>query len=313
MARSVWPFTLLGSALLLLAGCGFVERAERPAWRAQAEKVCLSEARVKLSGYVEEQPAIDGPGICGLEHPLRVSALKDGAIPLDKPLIVDCPMVAALNDWLDQVVQPAATARFGVGVTELEVFGAYSCRTVDNLPGEKLSEHSFGNAVDVSGFGLADGRKIVIVREWKKSDTQEAAFLHEAHAGACGYFTTVLGPGSDAFHYNHFHLDLAMHGRTNTGPRRYCKPTPAPNLLPPPGRPDGLPPAPDVDEPMDVAHAKIRSAPSYAATPVDLHGPDFAFPSAPGTEETQLVPPTLPAQRDVDMNATSANAASNDD
>ena len=305
MARSVRPFVLLGASLFLLAGCGLIQRAERPAWRAQAEKACFAEGRVKPSAYAREISAIDGPGICGMEHPLLVSALKDGAIPLDKPLTVDCPMVAAIEEWLDGSVQPAAMARFGVAVTELDVFGAYSCRTVDNLAGQKLSEHAFGNAVDVSGFGLADGRHIVIVRDWKKTDTQEGAFLREAHAGACGYFTTVLGPGADVFHYNHFHLDLAMHGRTNTGPRRYCRPTPSPNLLPAPGRPDGLPPAPDVDEPMDVAQRR--------ASPVDLHGADFAAPLPAGTEETQLMSPTLPAEGDADMTSTSANAASNDE
>ena len=75
------------------------------------------------------------------------------------------------------------------------------------------------------------GARSQFVRDWKKADTQEAAFLHEAHAGACQYFTTVLGPGADVFHYNHIHLDLANHGATNTGPRRICKPTPAPSLL----------------------------------------------------------------------------------
>ncbi len=176
------------------------------------------------------------------------------------------------------------------------MFGAYSCRTVDNQPGQKLSEHAFGNAVDVSGFGLADGRKIVVVRDWKHEGSQESAFLREAHAGACGVFTTVLGPGSDAYHYNHIHLDLAMHGRTNTGPRTYCRPAPPSNLLPPPGRPDGLPPAPEVEEPMDVASAKPhRRASLFAPSPVDLHGPNFAFPSSVGSEETQPVAPVLPA------------------
>ena len=67
------------------------------------------------------------------------------------------------------------------------------------------------------------------------TDSQEAAFLHEVHAGACQYFTTVLGPGADVFHYNHIHLDLANHGSTDTGPRRICKPTPAPTSCRRPG------------------------------------------------------------------------------
>jgi len=295
MASCVRPLALLSLALFALSGCGLVQRAERPAWRAQAEKACLAEGRVRPSASIREIGAIDGPGICGTEHPLKVTALKGGALPLDKSIVIDCPMVAALEDWLDAVVQPAAMNRFGVGVAELDVFGGYSCRTVDNLAGEKLSEHAFANAVDVSGFVLTDGRKIIIVRDWKRDGTQESAFLHEAHAGACGHFTTVLGPGADVFHYNHFHLDLAMHGRTNTGMRRYCKPLPDANLAPPPGRPDGLPPAPDVDEPMDVAAAKPRHpAATFAQTPMDLHGPNFAFPSAVGTLETDLQPTVLP-------------------
>ena len=310
MARCVRPVAVFGFALFALSGCGLLNRAERPAWRAQAEKVCLGEGRVKPSAYLREQSAIDGPGICGLEHPFRVTALKDGALPLDKAVVMDCQMIAALEDWLDTVVQPSATARFGAAVAELDVFGAYSCRTVDNLPGEKLSEHAFGNAVDVSGFVLADGRRIKIERDWKKTDSQEGAFLHEIHAGACGEFTTVLGPGSDAFHYNHFHLDLAMHGRTNTGPRRYCKPQPAPNLLPPPGPSDGLPPAPDLEEPMDVAHAKTRRpAATFASEPVDLHGPSFAIPPAIGSQDA-LVPPVLPD--DVDTTPTSSTAPHDD-
>lgn len=309
---AVPTLAVLGAALITLSGCGFLQRAERPAWRAQAEKACFAQGRVKPSDALRPLSAMDGPGICGLERPLRVTALKDGAIPLDKPIIMDCPMVAALDDWLDRVVQPAAMARFGVGVSELDVFGGYSCRTVDNQPGEKLSEHSFGNAVDVSGFGLADGRKIVIVRDWKKTDTQESAFLHETHAGACGEFTTVLGPGADVFHYNHFHLDLAAHGRTDTGPRRVCRPAPAPSLLPPPGPPDGLPPAPDVEEPVDVASARLRhTRASFAAAPVDLHGPNFAIPAPVGSQEA-LVAPILP-EDDLDRAPTSSIRAQSDD
>jgi hypothetical protein len=306
MARSVRPSLLLLAALFALSGCGLLHREERAAWRGQAEKACLAGGRVKASAYLREIAAIDGPGICGLDHPLRVSALKDGAIALDKSVTLDCPMVDALNDWLDTVVQPAAMKRFGVAVAELDVFGGYSCRSIDNMAGARLSEHAYGNAVDVSGFGLADGRRIVVVHDWKRTQTQEAAFLREAQAGACGLFTTVLAPGADPFHYNHMHLDLAMHGRTNTGLRRYCRPTPAPELLPPPARPDGLPPAPDLEEPMDVAHARPRHAPvRFASTPLDLHGPNFAFPEAVGARQTELEAPLLPPEN-IDRAPTSS-------
>ena len=309
MARSVWPKIALGAALLSLAGCGWLERAERPAWRTQAENVCLARDLVKPSAYIEPRPEIDGPGICGLTHPFRVSALAEGTVAVDKNVTIGCPLVVALEGWLAEVVQPYAQADFGQNVVELEAFGAYSCRSVDNLAGAQLSEHSFGNAIDVSGFRLADGRESIVVRDWKKTDTQEAAFLREVHAGACQHFTTVLGPGADVFHYNHLHLDLAMHGSTSTGPRRYCRPNPPPDLQPPPARPDGLPPAPDLEEPMDVAHASLRPN----AGPIDLRGPAAAIPPPLAFQVRPAPPPVLPADDGVDGSPTSAIPLSKDD
>jgi hypothetical protein len=248
-----------GLALVSLGGCAWIERAERPAWRAQAENACFARGLVKESAYIQPLSEISGPGICGMTRPLKITALDDGAVSLNKALTIDCPMVAALGEWLNGVVQPIAMARFGQRVAQVEAFGAYSCRSVDNRTGGPLSEHAFGNAIDVSGFKLADGREIIVERDWKRSDTQESAFLREAHAGACEHFTTVLGPGADVFHYNHLHLDLARHGATGTGARRYCNPAPLPHLVSPPAPSDGLPPAPEIEEPMDVARGRLRA------------------------------------------------------
>jgi hypothetical protein len=303
---------LFSLALFSLAGCGWFERAERPIWRTQAENLCLSRGLVKPSAYVAPQPEIDGPGICGMTHPFKVSALADGTVSVDKALTIDCSMIPALEGWLADVVQPYAQARFGSPVVGLEAFGAYSCRGVDNVPGAQLSEHAFGNAVDLAGFKLADGREISIVRDWKRTDSQESAFLHEIHAGACQHFTTVLGPGADVFHYNHFHLDLAMHGSTNTGPRRYCKPQPPPDLMPPPARPDGLPPAPEIDEPMDVARASGRPGPG----PLELRGPTGALPPPlQAFDDRPAPPPILPAENggSIDAAPTSSIPLSRDD
>lgn len=316
MARSVWPFALGAFALFSLAGCGWIERAERPAWRTQAENLCLSRGLVKASAYVEPRSEISGPGICGMTHPFKVTALFDGAVTFDKSLTMDCSMIPAVEDWLEQVVQPIAQARFGERVVGLEAFGAYSCRSIDNRSGTRLSEHAFGNAIDVSGFKLADGHEIVIARDWKKTDTQEAAFLREVHAGACQQFTTVLGPGADVFHYNHFHLDLAMHGSTNTGPRRVCKPSPTPNLLPPPARPDGLPPAPEIEEPLDVARARPSApTPRFAMAPLALHGIDGALPPPIQNYDERPLPPVLPPEPDtgIDRSPTSSVPVSHDD
>ena len=309
MARCVPPVLLTLIAALCLTSCGFPGRPERPVWRAQAENACFARKQVTLSDTIVQAAEIDGPSICGMTRPLKVSALDNGSIAVDKTLTIDCPMIPALEAWLNAIVEPDAQARFGQRVATVNVFGAYSCRGIDNMPGARLSEHAFGNAVDVAGFTLADGRKIDLVHDWKNAGSQEAAFLHEAHAGACQHFTTVLGPGADVFHYNHFHLDLAMHGATNTGPRRYCKPTPSPNLTPMPARPDGLPPAPEVEEPLDIAQAG-----SGAGAPMALHGPTGELP--PPMNAYSSAPPIRPQApvegRPKDWDITSSIHASRD-
>src|SRR5271156_2943284 len=227
MARCVPPVLLVLSAALCLGGCGFFGRPERPVWRAQAENACFARKLVTPSDFIVPAHEIDGPGICGMTRPLKVSALANGVIAVDKALTIDCPMIPALEAWLNAVVEPDAQDRFGQRVATVNVFGAYSCRGIDNIPGARLSEHAFGNAVDVAGFTLADGREVDFLHDWKKTDTQEAAFLHEVPAGACQYFTTVLGPGAAGFHYNHIHLDLANHGSNGTRPPPLLQATPA--------------------------------------------------------------------------------------
>jgi hypothetical protein len=270
-------FAAFAAFSLLLAGCSNYQKAQRPAWRTQAENACLAQRLIHVSAYVQPAPEIDGPGICGLTRPFKVAALLDGEVSFNSPYTLDCPMIAALNTWVREVVQPMAQARFGQRVVELVGMGTYSCRGVNNQPGAGLSEHAFGNAIDIGGFRLADGREISIVRDWTRGDEQAQAFLRDLHAGACNTFTTVLGPGYNIFHYNHFHLDLAMHGNTSSGPRRVCKPVPPQQMAPLPR--DGLPEAPSIEDDLDIAQA---GRPSQA---LSLHGgpgaPDASLPPAP--------------------------------
>ena len=247
----------VGSVTLLgLAGCSTYVREQRPAWRAEAENACLARNVVQETSFLRASNEISGPGICGLTHPFKATALADGSVTLNSTATLDCSMISALDTWIKEVVQPVAQARFGEPVVRINTMGSYSCRGINNMSGAKLSEHAFGNALDIGGFVLASGRELNIMRGFNGADEQERAFLHEAHAGACGYFTTVLGPGYNIFHYNHIHIDLAMHGSTSRGPRRYCKPVPE-HALPEPPKRDNLPDPPPIEEEMDIARAPI--------------------------------------------------------
>ncbi len=287
MRSRLHPIFIVAGAFGALAGCSDYHRQERPPWRAQAEEVCLAKGLVRESASIRAFHEMSGPGICGAAHPFKVTALDGGAVALNSTQTLDCPMIAALDGWVRDVVQPAAEARFGERVTRIDSMGSYNCRGINNMSGASLSEHAFANAIDVGGFVLASGRTLNVRRGFNGQDEEERAFLHEAHAGACSAFTTVLGPGSNIFHYDHLHLDLAMHGSTSRGPRRYCKPVPQPTLPAPPVR-DRLPDPPAIEEEMDIARAPLPE-PTYGAGPPSLVA--SAPPPLPTTPRAPVSPP----------------------
>lgn len=220
MRRGLVAFFALSLVGLGLTGCGLFRFEQREPWRAQAEEACLSQRLVQPSAYMALSSKIDGPGVCGMDHPFKVAAFNNGSVGLKSKVTLACPIIPRIDTWIDEIVKPAATLYFGVPVVDLKA-GSYSCRPRNNQRGAKVSEHAFGNALDVMAFILADGREIAVAKGWK-GDPVEQEFLREVFVGACRYFNTVLGPGSDAFHYDHVHIDLARHDPRGT--RRICKP-----------------------------------------------------------------------------------------
>lgn len=170
---------------------------------------------------VEAKPiAPISEGVCGVPEPVAVAALGGGAIDLTTKAIVDCQLAEAFANWLEDDVQPAAREFLGGEVVGLRVAASYACRTRNGVAGAKLSEHARGNAVDISAFNV-DGRGWIEVGGLH--GLAEARFLRTIRKSACGPFKTVLGPGSDASHSDHFHFDLAQ--RSKRGPSRglYCQ------------------------------------------------------------------------------------------
>lgn len=134
-----------------------------------------------------------------------------------------CPIVSALDRWITEAVQPAAQRWFGQPVIEIKQISAYSCRGMNGQPGAHISEHAFGNALDIAAFTLADHHTITIKNGWRGTP-EEQGFLHDVQIAACEQFTTVLAPGSNVFHYDHIHVDLM---RRASG-RRICQPATIP-------------------------------------------------------------------------------------
>ena len=273
MWRKVFAFSALALFGAGLTGCAINRFERREAWRDQAEQACIARKLVQPTAWVSLAREIDGPGPCGMQQPFRVTRLGNGAVALKQRVTLACPALAEAEAWLADTIQPAANLYFGVAVAEINA-GSYACRGRNNRVGAKLSEHSFGNALDIMSFTLADGHVITVKGGWRGSEAEQA-FLREVFVGACARFSTVLGPGSDMFHYDHIHVDLARHDPR--GLRRVCKPllkfesqlyaadgTPRPMATPrPPARQPAPPQAPvemEEDDPYGAAPSAASSA-----------------------------------------------------
>ena len=123
-----------------------------------------------------------------------------------------CPLARQFARWSRESLQPAADQWLHSRIVRIETFGTYACRTRDNIPGERLSQHAFANAVDVSGFQLEDGRHVTVEQGWRGGDERVRRFLRQAHQGGCRRFNIGLSPESDAYHYNHLHFDMGPNG-----------------------------------------------------------------------------------------------------
>jgi hypothetical protein len=130
-----------------------------------------------------------------------------GAVTLKPTATLACPIVSALDRWLADAVQPAAQRWFGSPVAEIKQISAYSCRGMNGNSRAHISEHAFGNALDIAAFTLADGRRISVKDGWKGLP-EEQGFLRDVQGAACQQFNTVLAPGSNVYHYDHIHVDL---------------------------------------------------------------------------------------------------------
>lgn len=154
--------------------------------------------------YSQQQEAAPPPR---LGPPVGNQVMAVGPVAVKPAATLACPIVSVLEHWLANSVQPAAQRWFGARVVEIKQISAYSCRGMNGNPNAHISEHAFGNALDIAAFTLADGRRISVKDGWKGLP-EEQGFLRDVQAAACREFNTVLAPGSNKYHYDHIHVDL---------------------------------------------------------------------------------------------------------
>jgi len=202
--------------LLLLAGCASAPRHVARTLQPNQDdprfvRQCLADLSA-LGAKYEKLPDRTFANGCSATASVKLVAI---GIPVTNLGAVKCAAARPFTQWIQQNVQQAAQARLGTTVSKIESFGSFACRPVNNVAGNRLSEHGRADAIDIAAFVLANGRRITVKADWNGPDSQARAFLRDLHAAACRRFTIVLGPDANAYHRDHLHFDM--------GNGRYCK------------------------------------------------------------------------------------------
>lgn len=213
--KSSFHWIVSGALLLALSGCigggdrraPHQESASTSSFTSAESRQCavdLKKANVRFTPLANKEYG----GGCDAIDAVK---LIDVGTPVTNLGAMTCPLARNFAAWVQYAVRPAAREILDSEVVRIETFGTYSCRNIYGGRSGRLSQHAHANAVDVSGFVLADGRRIMLDGGWT-GDKASRDFLRTLHKSACRRFGTVLSPDYNAAHYNHFHLDMSGNG-----------------------------------------------------------------------------------------------------
>jgi hypothetical protein len=180
----------------------------------QACLVRLSAAGIEFEAVTLPPAAKSG---CAIDTPVRLKAI--GLAPRwrtsiglpDEPTL-SCRFGERFGHWLRDLVAPLIAGELAVELRSVRTGPAYECRNRNRSEAGKISAHASGLAADVASFELANGRTLAVK---PNEDEHLRATVDAIRIAACGWFTTVLGPGSDAAHADHMHVDILQHGSSD--------------------------------------------------------------------------------------------------
>ncbi|WP_064705335.1 extensin family protein [Rhizobium bangladeshense] len=188
-----------------------------PSVMPASELACRRELK-RMGVLFDEKPPISQGPACQVRYPVSLRGLS-GNIGVKPAVTLNCQVTLAFAKWVKNELAPSARYRYWSGIRTIQPLGGYSCRRMNNSRQRynPMSEHARGNAIDVGKFVLKNGHAID-VRKKGLFSFREGRLLKAVRSDSCRYFNTVLGPGSNPEHWNHFHFDL----RSRKSGRVYC-------------------------------------------------------------------------------------------
>jgi hypothetical protein len=151
---------------------------------------------------------------CAIATPVRLKAVMSSRGPIllpDEPTL-SCQFGERFGHWLRDLVAPLIAGELAVELKSVHTGPGYECRNRNRAADGKISAHASGLAIDVGSFELSNGRMLAIA---PNGDEHMRATVDAIRVAACGWFTTVLGPGSDEAHTDHMHVDILQHGSSD--------------------------------------------------------------------------------------------------
>jgi hypothetical protein len=188
----------------MMAAYPRLETPAAPTLTMSADDIACRRDLQKLGVQFRSLAPIDDGGACRIDFPVEVSAI--GSVRMKPAATLSCDMAATFARWTRKELVPSARWRYLSGVKTIHQGSSYSCRNIRGSRG-KPSQHSVGNALDIMRIELNNGKDID-VRKPGWFAFRQRGFLNTVRADGCDYFTTVLGPGYDYDHRNHFHFDI---------------------------------------------------------------------------------------------------------
>ena len=184
-----------------------VSRSAQPITVRPVERACLADLGNKRAHFTPLPDQYYGAG-CATLGTVQLSSLKSDNATLALAGLgpVTCPLADSFAGWARYGVDRAAQQILGSELVKIETMGSYSCRNVAGS--SRRSAHATASAIDVSGFVLADGRRITVSGNWADKSPTVRRFFQAIHTSACKRFGTVLGPEYNAAHRDHLHLEM---------------------------------------------------------------------------------------------------------
>jgi hypothetical protein len=173
---------------------------------------------MRALGWDAEPATIDASRArCSIDTPVRLNRLQLNGVPSrsvefpDRPVIA-CRFAIRFGQWVRELAAPLTLGRLGTELKAIQTGAGFECRTRNHIPNAKISAHASGIAVDIAGFDLASGQHVAVTESTNEGQVQ---LLSAPRISACGWFTTILGPGTDPEHATHWHFDILQHGSSD--------------------------------------------------------------------------------------------------